>query len=265
MKKLVALVLAGATMLMTGCGSTQTAETDAYKGQTLKFYNWGEYVGENVVADFEKQYGCKVISEYFDSNEMMYTKLQAGDAYDVIVPSDYMIERMKKEDMLQPLDKDKIPNLSKLTDKMSCDFDPDHEYSVPYFWGNVGLVYNKTKVSKDEIESKGWDILQDTKYKDSIYVYDSERDAFMVAFKALGYSMNTDKDEEITAASQWLKTVNDTMGPVYVTDEVIDSMSNGAKDIAVVYSGDAAYILDQNEDMAYCPVSYTHLALPTIA
>ena len=242
MKKLVALVLAGATMLMTGCGSTQTAETDAYKGQTLKFYNWGEYVGENVVADFEKQYGCKVISEYFDSNEMMYTKLQAGDAYDVIVPSDYMIERMKKEDMLQPLDKDKIPNLSKLTDKMSCDFDPDHEYSVPYFWGNVGLVYNKTKVS----------ILQDTKYKDSIYVYDSERDAFMVAFKALGYSMNTDKDEEITAASQWLKTVNDTMGPVYVTDEVIDSMSNGAKDIAVVYSGDAAYILDQNEDMAYC-------------
>ena len=252
MKKLVALVLAGATMLMTGCGSTQTAETDAYKGQTLKFYNWGEYVGENVVADFEKQYGCKVISEYFDSNEMMYTKLQAGDAYDVIVPSDYMIERMKKEDMLQPLDKDKIPNLSKLTDKMSCDFDPDHEYSVPYFWGNVGLVYNKTKVSKDEIESKGWDILQDTKYKDSIYVYDSERDAFMVAFKALGYSMNTDKDEEITAASQWLKTVNDTMGPVYVTDEVIDSMSNGAKDIAVVYSGDAAYILDQNEDMAYC-------------
>ena len=85
MKKLVALVLAGATMLMTGCGSTQTAETDAYKGQTLKFYNWGEYVGENVVADFEKQYGCKVISEYFDSNEMMYTKLQAGDAYDIIV------------------------------------------------------------------------------------------------------------------------------------------------------------------------------------
>ena len=194
MKKLVALVLAGATMLMTGCGSTQTAETDAYKGQTLKFYNWGEYVGENVVADFEKQYGCKVISEYFDSNEMMYTKLQAGDAYDVIVPSDYMIERMKKEDMLQPLDKDKIPNLSKLTDKMSCDFDPDHEYSVPYFWGNVGLVYNKTKVSKDEIEAKGWDILQDTKYKDSIYVYDSERDAFMVAFKALGYSMNTDRN-----------------------------------------------------------------------
>ena len=118
MKKLVALVLAGATMLMTGCGSTQTAETDAYKGQTLKFYNWGEYVGEIVVADFEKQYGCKVISEYFDSNEMMYTKLQAGDAYDVIVPSDYMIERMKKEDMLQPLDKDKIPNLSKLTDKI---------------------------------------------------------------------------------------------------------------------------------------------------
>lgn len=253
MKKILALLLAGATLLTSvGCGGTQSAETDDYKGQTLKLYNWGEYIGENVISDFENKYGCKVISEYFDSNEMMYTKLQAGDSYDVLVPSDYMIERMKNEDMLQPLDKSKIPNISKLTENISCDFDKDHEYSVPYFWGNVGLVYNKTKISKEEIESKGWDILADTKYKDNIFVYDSERDAFMVAFKALGYSMNTENESEIAEASKWLQNINNTMGPVYVTDEVIDSMCNGTKDIAVVYSGDAAYILDQNPDMGYC-------------
>ena len=250
MKKLVALVLAGATMLMTGCGSTQTAETDAYKGQTLKFYNWGEYVGENVVADFEKQYGCKVISEYFDSNEMMYTKLQAGDAYDVIVPSDYMIERMKKEDMLQPLDKDKIPNLSKLTDKMSCDFDPDHEYSVPYFWGNVGILYDTTVVDPADL-SEGWNLLMDTKYAGNLYMYDSERDSFMIALKALGYSMNTHDENEIQAAYEWLIQQRDTMKPVYAGDDVIDNMISGNKALAVVYSGDGAYIMSENEDLGF--------------
>lgn len=122
---------------------------------------------------------------------------------------------------------------------------------MPYFWGTVGLVYNKENVPTELIEEKGWEILKDTNYKGRIYMYDSERDSFMVALKALGYSMNTDNEEEINEAYEWLRELNDTMEPIYVTDEVIDSMMNGDKDIAVVYSGDATVILDENEDMEY--------------
>lgn len=258
MKKLFALLISSA-LLLTGCGGTDTSGTDAtetvsgYEGQTLKFYNWGEYIGENVISEFEDRYGVTVLSEYFDSNEMMYTKLQAGDKYDVLVPSDYMIERLINEDMLQPLDRSKITNFDNLADNLKgLDYDPDNTYSIPYFWGTVGLVYNKTTVDPAVIEEKGWDILKDTAYKGNIYIYDSERDAFMVALKALGYSMNTESEDEIQEAYEWLMDVKNTMEPSYVTDEVIDSMVNGNKDIAVVYSGDAAYILSENEDMGYC-------------
>lgn len=255
MKKIIALAAASVFML-SGCGGSGQSTEDAvakYGSDTLKFYNWGEYIGEDVIANFEKEYGVDVISEYFDSNEAMYTKLQAGDKYDILVPSDYMIERLIREDMLQPIDKSVIPNLENLADGVkNLDYDPDNTYSVPYFWGDVGLVYNKNNVSKEEIEAEGYNILKNEKYKGSIYIYDSERDAFMVALKALGYSMNTESDDEINAAYEWLKEVNSTMEPSYVTDEVIDSMANGNKDIAVVYSGDAAYILSQNEDMAFC-------------
>ena len=263
MKKLLSLVLAAAMALSMGACSSSgdsaaspAASGDAvekYGSDTLKFYNWGEYIGEEVISNFEQEFGVKVISEYFDSNEMMYTKLLAGDSYDVLVPSDYMIERLMKEDRLQKLDKSLIPNLENLCDGVkNLDYDPDNSYSVPYFWGNVGLVYNKTVVDPAEIEEKGYEILRDTKYKGRIYIYDSERDAFMTAFKALGYSMNTENEDEINEAYEWLKSINDTMEPAYVTDEVIDSMANGNKDIAVVYSGDAAYILEENEDMGFC-------------
>ncbi len=239
--------------LISDDGSDVEETVSGYEGQTLKLYNWGEYIGENVISDFESKYGVKVINEFFDSNEMMYTKLLAGDKYDILVPSDYMIERLLKEDMLQPLDKSKIPNLANLTDGVkNLDYDKDNTYSAPYFWGTVGLVYNTENVDPNEIEAKGWDILKDTKYKGNIYIYDSERDAFMVALKALGYSMNTESEDEINAAYDWLLEVNNTMAPSYVTDEVIDSMVNGNKDIAVVYSGDAAYILNENSDMDYC-------------
>ena len=257
MKKLIVTTVSLALVAgLAGCSSSSsTSEPDAskqYSSDTLKFYNWGEYIGENVISDFEKEYGVKVISEYFDSNEMMYTKLQAGDAYDVCVPSDYMIERMISEDMIQQLDKEKIPNLANLSDEVKgLSFDPDQTYSVPYFWGSVGIVYNHNTVDPAVVESEGYNILKNTDYKGRIYMYDSERDSFMCAFKALGYSMNTDKEEEINAAYDWLKELNDTMEPVYVTDEVIDNMANGMKDIAVVYSGDAAYILSENEDMSF--------------
>ena len=225
---------------------------EKYGSDTLKLFTWGEYLGENVISDFEEQFGVNVIIEYFDSNEMMYTKLQGGDSYDVLVPSDYMIQRLIAEDMLQPIDKSLIPNMEVLTDGVkNLAFDPENEYSVPYFWGTVGLVYNTQNVPAELIEEQGWDILKNTDYAGDIYMYDSERDSFMVALKALGYSMNTENDEEIDEAYQWLLELNDTMDPAYVTDEVIDNMMNGTKDIAVVYSGDATVVLDENPDMDF--------------
>lgn len=227
----------------------------------LKLYLPGEYLGENVISDFEKQYGVRVIVENFDSNEMMYTKLMAGDRYDVIIPSDYMIERLMNEDFLQPLDKSMIPNMENMSDAvLGMSYDPDNTYSIPYFWGSVGLVYNHENVDPAVIESEGWEVLRNTDYAGHIYIYDSERDSFMMAFKALGYSMNTEDPNEINNAYEWLLQMNNTMSPVYVTDEVIDGMMNGYKDIAVVYSGDAAVVLDENEDMSfYMPSQGTNI------
>lgn len=228
------------------------AAVEKYGSNVLKLYLPGEYLGENVISDFEKQYGVRVIVENFDSNEMMYTKLMAGDRYDVIIPSDYMIERLMNEDFLQPLDKSMIPNMENMSDAvLGMSYDPDNTYSIPYFWGSVGLVYNHENVDPAVIENEGWEVLRNTDYAGHIYIYDSERDSFMMAFKALGYSMNTEDPNEINDAYEWLLQMNNTMSPVYVTDEVIDGMMNGYKDIAVVYSGDATVILDENEDMSF--------------
>lgn len=237
------------------------ASVEKYGSNVLKLYLPGEYLGENVISDFEKQYGVRVIVENFDSNEMMYTKLMAGDRYDVIIPSDYMIERLMNEDFLQPLDKSMIPNMENMSDAvLGMSYDPDNTYSIPYFWGSVGLVYNHENVDPAVIESEGWEVLRNTDYAGHIYIYDSERDSFMMAFKALGYSMNTEDPNEINDAYEWLLQMNNTMSPVYVTDEVIDGMMNGYKDIAVVYSGDAAVVLDENEDMSfYMPSQGTNI------
>ncbi len=237
------------------------AAVEKYGSNVLKLYLPGEYLGENVISDFEKQYGVRVIVENFDSNEMMYTKLMAGDRYDVIIPSDYMIERLMNEDFLQPLDKSMIPNMENMSDAvLGMSYDPDNTYSIPYFWGSVGLVYNHENVDPAVIESEGWEVLRNTDYAGHIYIYDSERDSFMMAFKALGYSMNTEDPNEINDSYEWLLQMNNTMSPVYVTDEVIDGMMNGYKDIAVVYSGDAAVVLDENEDMSfYMPSQGTNI------
>ena len=237
------------------------ATVEKYGSNVLKLYLPGEYLGENVISDFEKQYGVRVIVENFDSNEMMYTKLMAGDRYDVIIPSDYMIERLMNEDFLQPLDKSMIPNMENMSDAvLGMSYDPDNTYSIPYFWGSVGLVYNHENVDPAVLESEGWEVLRNTDYAGHIYIYDSERDSFMMAFKALGYSMNTEDPNEINDAYEWLLQMNNTMSPVYVTDEVIDGMMNGYKDIAVVYSGDAAVVLDENEDMSfYMPSQGTNI------
>ena len=255
MKKIVAIF--AVVMLICACfagcgGSGNSDAVEKYGSDTLKIYLPGEYMGDSVVPDFEKQFGVKVIVEYFDSNEMMYTKLQAGDSYDILIPSDYMIERLIADNYLQKLDLSLIPNMANLDDSVkNLAFDPDNSWSVPYFWGSVGIVYNHENVDSAVLEAQGWEILRNTDYAGRIYVYDSERDSFMMAFKALGYSMNTENEDEINTAYEWLSEMNATMSPAYVTDEVIDNMIGGYKDIAVVYSGDATVILDENESMSF--------------
>lgn len=229
-----------------------TSAHKKYEGQTLHVYNWGEYTGENLIADFEEETGCKVVMDLFDSNEQMYIKVANGESYDVLVPSDYMIERLLQEDMLQPLDSDKITCLDDLNDAVkNLPYDPNNEYSIPYFWGSVGIVYDKNKVDIKDLEKEGFNIFLDQKYKGDIYLYDSERDSFAMALKGLGYSMNTDNEQEIEEAYQWLIQCVDTMEPEIVTDEIIDNMAQGRKALGLVYSGDAAYVMSENEDMGF--------------
>lgn len=243
MKKVISLIICGVLILgLVGCGEEKPS---------IKVYNAGEYIDTSLISDFERENDCRVIYETFDSNESMYTKVMSGEKYDVIIPSDYMIERLIKEGFLQEIDKTQISNYEKLIPGiLSKDFDPENKYAVPYFWGSVGILYDKTVVSEEDINA-GWEILKNPKYKDDIYMYDSERDSFMIALKALGYSLNTDDKSELDKAYEWLVEQNEIMNPVYVGDEVIDNMISGNKSIAIVYSGDAAYIMSENENLEY--------------
>jgi spermidine/putrescine transport system permease protein len=217
----------------------------------IRVFNSGEYVDPSLLDRFEKENDCDVVYETFDSNESMYTKIQSGAEYDVIVPSDYMIERLIKEDYLQKIDWSLITNKDKIIPSLlDNNFDQKNQYAVPYYWGTVGIVYNKNKVDEKDLEA-GWDILMNEKYNGKIYMYDSERDSMMVALKALGYSMNTHNKTELSEAYEWLVKQQKTMNPVYVGDDVIDNMISANKDIAVVYSGDGAYIISENEDMGF--------------
>ena len=243
-------------------GLNKSAGSQPYAGQTLHVYNWGEYTGENIISGFEELTGAKVVMDNFDSNEQMYIKVANGDAYDVLVPSDYMIQRMMQEDMLQKLEPETRKEcLNELTDAIKgLPYDPKNEYSIPYFWGTVGIVYDKTKVSEEDLEKDGWDIFLDQKFKGDIYLYDSERDSFMMALKALGYSMNTTSQDELNAAYNWLIQCVQTMEPEIVTDEIIDNMAQARKALGLIYSGDAAYVMSENENMGfYMPKSGTNL------
>lgn len=223
-----------------------------YQGQTLRIYSPGEYIGENVIPAFEEMTGARVVLELFDSNEQMYIKVANGESYDILVPSDYMIERLIKEELLQKVEQDKILNMDFINEEVkNLSYDPGNEYSVPYFWGSVGIVYDTTKVTEEELEQQGYSIFLNEKYKGDIYLYDSERDSFMMALKALGYSMNTESEEELQKAYEWFETCVSTMEPEIVTDEIIDNMAQGRKALGIVYSGDAAYIMSENEDMGY--------------
>lgn len=243
-------------------GLNKSAGSQPYAEQTLHVYNWGEYTGENIISGFEELTGAKVIMDNFDSNEQMYIKVANGDAYDVLVPSDYMIQRMMQEKMLQKLEPETRKEcLGELVDAIKgLPYDPKNEYSIPYFWGTVGIVYDKTKVSEEDLEKDGWDIFLDQKFKGDIYLYDSERDSFMMALKALGYSMNTTSQDELNAAYNWLIQCVQTMDPEIVTDEIIDNMAQARKALGLIYSGDAAYVMSENENMGfYMPKSGTNL------
>lgn len=242
-------VLAGIVIFMT---VQKSGAERPFEGQTLHVYNWGEYTGENIISDFEEETGASVVMEIFDSNEQMYIKVANNESYDVLVPSDYMIQRLIEEDLLQKLDKSKLDCFEKITDAvLGLPYDPDNEYSVPYFWGSVGIVYDKTKVSLEDLEKEGFGIFLDERYKGEVYLYDSERDSFMMALKSLGYSMNTENEQEIQEAYEWLVRCVQTMDTEIVTDEIIDNMAQGRKALGLVYSGDACYVMSENENMGY--------------
>ena len=238
---LVVLITAG----LMECGHVSQGK------HMLKVYNAGEYIDLELLKQFEEENNCTVVYETFESNEMMYTKLSGGESYDVLIPSDYMIERLIKEEYLQHLDWDLIPNAKNLMDEvMNKSYDPGNRYSCPYFWGTVGILYDTTVVDEEDLK-EGWELLRNPKYKGNIYMYDSERDSFMIALKALGYSMNTTNEQEIEDAYQWLIDQRNTMDPIYAGDDVIDNMISGNKAIAVVYSGDASYIISENPNLEY--------------
>ena len=240
LKKGLILFVAVFAMLGTTACSNGNANT-------LRIYNAGEYIKESLIGKFEKEYDCDVVYSTFESNEYMYTMLNSGETFDILVPSDYMIERLIKEDYLQKLDWSKLKIKDDLVkDVLDKKYDPGNKYSVPYYWGTVGILYNTEEIDKKDLE-QGWEILRNKKYKNKLYMYNSERDSFMIALKALGYSMNTSKKSELDEAYKWLVDQNKKMKPVYVGDDVIDNMISGNKDMAVVYSGDAALIISESK------------------
>ncbi len=214
-------------------------------------YNWGEYLDPDAIEMFEEETGIDVVYEEYETNEIMYPKIQSGAiAYDVVCPSDYMIERMIENDLLAEINFDNVPNIKNIGDvymEQSRQFDPDNKYSVPYLWGTVGILYNKTMVD-EPIDS--WSVLWDEKYKDSILMQDSVRDAFGVALKYLGYSLNSTDLDELTAA-QKLLIEQKPLVQAYVVDQVRDKMIGNEAAIGVIYSGEAIYTQLENPNLEY--------------
>lgn len=235
------LVLLLVIMVLSACSSKPK----------LKIYNVGEYIDQDLIQEFKELYDCRVIYETFETPEMMYTKISSGEYYDILIPSDYMIERLIKEDALVPIEWGRIKITDNLMEEvMDQAYDPGNVYSVPYFWGSVGILYDTTIVDEADL-ADGWELLRNPKYAGNIYMYDSERDSFMVALKALGCSMNTTNEAEIQEAYEWLVEQKRLVKPIYAGDDVIDNMITGNKAIAVVYSGDGAYIMSENENLDF--------------
>ena len=247
MKKLFNILLTLLLLLpISGCFA------DNFENGELQIFLPGEYISSDVIEQFEYEYHVKIMITTFDSNESMYTKLLSEAAYDIVIPSDYMIERLIKEKKIQKLDKSKLTCLDYLYDGVkNMDFDPNNDYSVPYFWGNAGIVYDETLVDTSDVEKEGWAVLKNPKYKGMIYMYDSIRDMFMIAEKNLGISMNSTDEEDVEKAFNWLCDIARNMAPAYADDICIDGLAYGEKAMGFMYSGDAAYILSENENMRF--------------
>ena len=254
MKKVVTIVLVCALALslaaLSGCGGSSDQVT-------LRVYNWGVNIADgsddyiDVIELFEEAYPeIDVIYDTYETNEALYTRLAGGGvSYDVIIPSDYMIARMIREDMLLPLNFDNIPNYDLVDDTFKKQsYDPNNEYSVPYTWGTVGIIYNTKYV--DEADIGGWDLLWNEKYADRIVMIDNSRDAFAIAEAMLGYSLNTEDPDEIQAAADLLAEQLPILQS-YQMDDMYNLMENEEAWIAPYYAGDAMLMMDEIPDLAF--------------
>ena len=249
MKKLIAahVLVLSAAALLAGCGSS----SDGGNGQVI-VYNWGEYIDPETIEMFEEETGIKVVYDEYETNEIMYPKVESGAAsYDIVCPSDYMINKMIANDLLAEINFDNIPNAMENIGaqyfEQSKGFDPENKYSIPYCWGTVGILYNQTMVEEPITR---WSQLWDEKYSDNILMQDSVRDAFMVAEKLNGFSMNTvDSDELETAKNSLIE--QKPLVQAYVVDQVRDKMIGGEAAIGVIYSGEAIFTQRENPDLVY--------------
>lgn len=223
--------------------------------RTLRVFNWGEYISDgsdgslNVIKEFTKRTGIQVDYQVFSTNEEMYAKIISGSTdYDVLIPSDYMIGKMINEDLLAKLDFSNIPNYKYIDDAFkNIEYDPANEYSVPYTWGTVGIIYNKTMVT-DPVDS--WDILWDSNYAGKILMFNNPRDSYGIALKKLGYSQNTTDRDEIDQATDELKKQK-LVVQAYVMDEIFPKMTAGEAALAPYYAGDAVTMISDNPDLDF--------------
>lgn len=241
------LMLAVFALTLASCASSEGSTGD----DVLYVYNWGEYIDPEVLTMFTDETGIEVVYDEFETNEIMYPKIEAGAVnYDLVCPSDYMISKMIENDLLQEINMDNIPNRDNIGEdywKNAEGYDPGNIYSVPYVWGTVGILYNKTMVS-DPVDS--WGILWNEKYKDEILMQDSVRDAFMVAERYLGYSMNTTDEDELQEAKELLQEQKHLV-QAYVVDQVRDKMIGNEAALGVIYSGEAIFTQRENPDLEY--------------
>ncbi len=247
MKKILFSVAAlFCAVAMTACGGSKVGENGV-----VKVYNWGDYIDEEVISMFEKETGIKVVYDLFETNEEMYPVIEAGGtSYDAICPSDYMIAKMIENGLLQEINMDNIPNLKYISEQQllsSQYFDPDNSYSVPYTYGTLGILYNKTMVD-EPVDS--WNILWDEKYKGNVLMYNSVRDLFVPALVLGGSSINSTNETELEAAKQLLVDQKPLV-QAYVMDQIKDKMINNEAALAMAYSGEYLYIKEENPDIDF--------------
>ena len=232
--------------LFSGCSDKNVGQNG-----TVYFYNCGDYIDEDLLSKFQDETGIKVEYSTYDTNEIMYQKLKSSPgSYDLVIPSDYMIEKMAKENMIEELDFNNIPNYKYIDDSYkNLSYDPNNKCSVPYMWGTIGIIYNPDLVTEPV---KSWDILWNEKYNNKqIIMFDSMRDTLAIGLKKLGYSINSRNPNEINAATEELVKQKQSISPLYYVDEVKDKMISEEAIMATVWSGDAAYIRSENPKLEY--------------